>query len=144
MPTAAAVHPHLTTAGIGAMKNPVTPHLNMATSSPVMMSRMLNISMRNRLCVLLRRTSMNVKKATSERACKTGRWVKEQRMSPVNLRRIIRSERGKRLERDDYQPENHKEVRRREPQQCLQREHRDVVLKELKVGNARNEHWSQR
>ena len=72
MPTAAAVHPHLTTAGIGAMKNPVTPHLNMATSSPVMMSRMLNISMRNRLCVLLRRTSMNVKKATSERVCKTG------------------------------------------------------------------------
>ena len=66
MPTAAAVHPHLTTAGIGAMKNPVTPHLNMATSSPVMMSRMLNISMRNRLCVLLWRTPRNVKKAISE------------------------------------------------------------------------------
>ena len=66
MPTAAAVHPHLTTVGIGAMKNPVTPHLNMATSSPVMMSRMLNISMRNRLCVLLWRTPMNVKKETSE------------------------------------------------------------------------------
>ena len=72
MPTAAAVHPHLTTAGIGAMKNPVTPHLNMATSSPVMMSRMLNISMRNRLCVLLRRTPRNVKKGDKRESVQNG------------------------------------------------------------------------